>query len=115
MGLRATLHRVAGPASVNSSHQQEVLLNAVHHARTSIAFFADPNHGVVSESLTAATATTSPTTTTTTTTTEKKNDELTVVLGGMSVQEYITFRSGGEGVHRTGVSFTAQESEIINT
>jgi len=108
--LRATLHRVAGPASLHSSgSQREVLLKAVNHARTSIAFFADPNNGV-SEALTAT-----ATVTTAATTTEQKNDDLTDALGGMSVKEYITFRSGGDGVQRTGVSFTAKESEIINS
>jgi len=64
-----------------------------------MAFFADPNHDV-SESL-AATATA----------TEK--DDLAVALGGLSVAEYIRFRSGGDDNQRSGVSFTAKESEII--
>jgi len=97
--LRATLHRVAGPALLNSGSNRQGLLDAVNHARTSMAFFADPNHDV-SESL-AATATA----------TEK--DDLAVALGGLSVAEYIRFRSGGDDNQRSGVSFTAKESEII--
>jgi len=102
--LRATLHRVAGPASSNSCSDRRDLLEAVHHPRTSLAFFADPNRDV-SESL-AATATETATETTT--------DDLTDALGGMSVAEYMQWRSGGDGAERSGVSFTAKESEIIH-
>ncbi len=93
--LRATLHRVAGPASKNSCSDKEVLLEAVHRSRTSLAFFADPNKDV-SKSLQAT-----------------DGDVLTETLGGMSVEEYISWRSGGDGADRSGVSFTANESEII--
>mmetsp|Transcript_13778 Transcript_13778/g.28867 ORF Transcript_13778/g.28867 Transcript_13778/m.28867 type:complete len:406 (+) Transcript_13778:164-1381(+) len=96
--LRATLHRVAGPGSLNSGSDRQVLVEATKHSRTSMAFFADPNRNV-SESLAATTAT--------------EKDELTNALGGMSVAEYIRWRSGGDGVERSGVSFTLEESETI--
>jgi len=118
--LRATLHRVAGPASLNSGSDRDVLLEAVNRARTSVAFFVDPNHDVA-ESLVATTttakATAKATATATATATAKattEKDDLAVALGGMSVGEYIRFRSGGDGVRRSGVSFTAKESEIIS-
>ena len=98
--LRATLHRVAGPASLNSGSNRQVLLEAVNHSRTSLAFFADPNHDV-SESLAATAATT-------------EKDDLTDALGGISVAEYIRWRSGGDGVERSGVSFTANEKQCID-
>jgi len=96
--LRATLHRVAGPASKNSCSDKEILLEAVHKPRTSLAFFADPNREV-SKSLQA--------------TSDAGSDVLTETLGGMSVEEYISWRSGGDGADRSGVSFTANETEII--
>lgn len=93
--LRATLHRVAGPASKNSCSDKEVLLEAVHRSRTSLAFFADPNKDV-SKSLA-----------------DTDGDVVTETLGGMSVEEYISWRSGGDGADRSGVSFTDKENEII--
>jgi isopenicillin N synthase-like dioxygenase len=101
--LRATLHRVAGPASSNSCSDREVLKEAVQSPRTSVAFFADPNKDV-SESLEATAKNQTETTT----------DFLTGALGGMSVAEYIRWRSGGDDAERSGVSFTAEESEIIH-
>ena len=98
--LRATLHRVAGPGSLNSGSHRQVLVEATKHSRTSIAFFADPNRNV-SESLAATTAA------------EKDALTITGALGGMSVAEYIRWRSGGDGVERNGVSFTSEESETI--
>lgn len=100
--LRATLHRVAGPASSNSCSDKTVLLEATNHPRTSLAFFADPNKDL-SKSLEA------------TLKEAGTADDLTVALGGMSVVEYIRWRSGGDNADRSGVSFTAKESEIINT
>lgn len=107
--LRATLHRVAGPASTNSRSNKEDLLEAVNHPRTSVAFFADPNQDV-SASLEA-----------TATKTQHNDDNaasiddtLAETLGGMSVAEYIRWRAGGEGAERSGVSFTTKESEIVN-
>ena len=44
--IPATLHRVAGPASVGSVGQRGALLEAVGRDRTSIAFFADPDRNV---------------------------------------------------------------------
>ena len=93
--LRATLHRVAGPASKNSCSDKEVLLEAVHRPRTSLAFFADPNKDV-SKSLA-----------------DTNGDVVTETLEGMSVDEYISWRSGGDGADRSGLSFTEKESEII--
>lgn len=97
--LKATLHRVAGPASKNSCSDRSVLLKAVNRPRTSLAFFADPNKNV-SESLQATAA--SP-----------EDSHLIDALGGMSVEEYISWRSGGDGAERSGVSFTENETEII--
>ena len=102
--LRATLHRVAGPASSNSCSDVEALKEAVQHPRTSVAFFADPNKDV-SESLEATAKNQSKTT--------SPDDFLTGALGGMSVAEYIRWRSGGDGAARSGVSFTEEECEII--
>lgn len=96
--LRATLHRVAGPASKNSCSDKNILLEAVHKPRTSLAFFADPNKDV-SKSLQA--------------TANTDGDVLRETLGGMSVEEYISWRSGGDSADRSGVSFTANETEII--
>ena len=97
--LRATLHRVAGPASENSYSDRQVLLKAVNRPRTSLAFFADPNKNV-SKSLQATAA--------------ASNDSGPIESpGGMSVEDYISWRSGGDGAKRSGVSFTAKESEII--
>lgn len=97
--LKATLHRVAGPASKNSCSDRNILLEAVHRPRTSLAFFADPNKNV-SESLQATAA-------------SSEDSDLIDALGGMSVEEYISWRSGGDGAERSGVSFTDEESEII--
>jgi len=102
--LRATLHRVAGPVSSNSFSDVEVLKEAVQHPRTSVAFFADPNKDV-SESLEATAKNQTETTAT--------DDFLTGAVGGISVAEYIRWRSGGDGAERSGISFTAEESEII--
>lgn len=101
--LRATLHRVAGPASLNSCSDMEVLKEAVRSPRTSVAFFADPNKDV-SESLEA---------------TAKKQNETTIDFlagapGKMSIGEYIKWRSGGDGAKRSGVSFMSEESKIIH-
>eukprot|EP00537_Pseudo-nitzschia_pungens_P008548 CAMPEP_0172370252 /NCGR_PEP_ID=MMETSP1060-20121228/36885_1 /TAXON_ID=37318 /ORGANISM="Pseudo-nitzschia pungens, Strain cf. cingulata" /LENGTH=360 /DNA_ID=CAMNT_0013095455 /DNA_START=220 /DNA_END=1302 /DNA_ORIENTATION=- len=99
--LRATLHRVAGPASENSGSDRQVLVEATKQSRTSIAYFVDPNRNV-SESLAATTAT-------------EGDDDLKDALRGMSVAEYIRWRSGGDGFERSGVSFTPEESKIIAT
>lgn len=93
--LKATLHRVAGPASLNSGGDRAVLVEATNHPRTSVAFFADPNQHV-SDSLAAT-----------------NNNGLGGPLGDMSVAEYIRWRSGGDGTQRSGVSFTAEESELL--
>jgi len=106
--LKATLHRVAGPASLNSRSSREVLLRAVQHRRTSIAFFVDPNEDLPSSLLDGNVS--------------NRNDEdkrnqamrgLQDALGGMSISEYIKWRSGGSGADRSGVSFTKDEQDEI--
>jgi len=97
--LRATLHRVAGPASPHSQSRMEDLLEAVKHTRTSMAFFADPNENVA-ESLAAS---------------GKEENGLVDALEGMSVSEYIEWRSGGSGSDRSGIGFTsADEKQILD-
>ena len=88
--LKATLHRVAGPASKGSSTPTAALLDAVSVPRTSIAYFADPNEDV-SVAL-------------------EDSEKIGVAsINGMSVTEYIEWRSGGEGADRSGVAFTSAE------
>jgi len=105
--LKATLHRVAGPASVGiSSVSKEDLVGAVARARTSIAYFADPN-GDVSTALKQGQMR------------EDGDDDASkgeVEDGnGMSVSDYIRWRSGGEGEARSGVAFTStEESRLEN-
>jgi len=97
--LLATLHRVAGPASKGSRHSDDVyktLLQAVSKSRTSIAFFSDPNEGVAA-SLKESNA----------------KSGLTDALNGMSVAEYIKWRSGGSGDDRSGLKFTQEEEKRI--
>lgn len=98
--LKATLHRVAGPASSNSGTPNELLVQAVCHARTSIAFFADPNQDV-SKVLAK-------------TNNIHSVEEDSFLQGMSSVAEYIAWRSGGSGATRSGVSFTEQESKRIH-
>lgn len=93
--LCATLHRVAGPASLNSTSSREHLLKAVKHKRTSIAFFADPNKDV-SINLSS-------------------NKSESISKQEMSISEYIEWRSGGSGDDRSGVSFTSDESNLMQT
>lgn len=82
--LLATVHRVAGPASENSATDPSVLQEAMVRGRTSIAFFADPDDG-------------SP----------LSSDN------GMTMEEYIQWRSGGKGTDRSGVAFTDAEKEVL--
>jgi isopenicillin N synthase-like dioxygenase len=118
--LRATLHRVAGPGSINSDSSKEDLFEATKHPRTSIAFFADPNYNV-SESLTATAATAAATTSSSNNNNknemndDKEKDPLTTALEGMSVSEYIRWRSGGtdDDIKRSGVSFTKNETDVL--
>ena len=104
--LKATLHRVAGPASLNSQSPKEDLLEAVGRERTSIAFFADPNKDV-SDLLTMSASKEKEY--------EHEHENENDPLQGMSVQEYLNWRSGGSGVARSGVSFTNQECNEIET
>jgi len=102
--LKATLHRVAGPASAGiSSVSKEVLVGAVARTRTSIAYFADPN-GDVSTALEQGRI-------------GGENDDGSkgeVKDGnGMSVSDYIRWRSGGEGEARSGVAFTSTDASRL--
>ncbi|KAL9178383.1 hypothetical protein ACHAXT_000030 [Thalassiosira profunda] len=90
--LKATLHRVAGPASVGSLSSKETLLEAAKVPRVSIAYFADPNKNV-SRAL------------------EGQN----VGDSGMRVKDYIRWRSGGKGASRSGVAFTSTEESRLGT
>ena len=95
--LRATLHRVAGPASagrrgddVADRAYRESLLRAVSVPRYSIAYFADPNSDV----------------------------SIDAELGGGAatrVSDYIRWRSGGSGSDRSGVAFTSTEESRLAT
>ncbi|KAL3810215.1 hypothetical protein ACHAXA_006355 [Cyclostephanos tholiformis] len=100
--LRATLHRVAGPASVGvrggrGGAYAESLLRGVSVPRYSIAYFADPNGDVIIDA-----------------------DELVVgdddAIRGkfqMSVLDYIRWRSYGGGSDRSGVAFTSMEKSRL--
>lgn len=95
--LKATLHRVAGPASEGSAASREALIEAAGVPRTSIAYFADPNKGV-------------------STTLEGRRAEGDA--GGedgseMRVSDYIRWRSGGEDAARSGVAFTSTEESRL--
>ena len=96
--LKATLHRVAGPASLHSQTPKETLIEACKHTRTSIAFFADPNHDVSSKL------------------SSKEDEGLKDALGGMSVAEYIEWRSGGSSKFndRSGIGFTSNERDMLD-
>ncbi len=101
--LRATLHRVAGPASVGGKRggcgsYAESLLRGVSIPRYSIAYFADPNCDVTIDA------------------DKLVGDES---IGGgktqMNVLDYILWRSGGGGSDRSGVAFTSfEESRLAN-
>mmetsp|Transcript_55770 Transcript_55770/g.118634 ORF Transcript_55770/g.118634 Transcript_55770/m.118634 type:complete len:620 (-) Transcript_55770:240-2099(-) len=89
--LRATLHRVAGPASVGSTMSEEALAKAVAVTRTSVAYFADPNRDVY------------------TALNERNGGGVIREGSAMNVSDYIQWRSGGEGAARSGVAFTSTE------
>jgi len=100
--LKATLHRVAGPASIGINTSKDVLLKAASVPRVSIAYFADPNLSV------------------STTLMEKgKNSAADDVVDDngssskMSVSQYIQWRSGGNGDGRSGVAFTSIEESRL--
>ena len=111
--LLATLHRVAGgttkPTTTTSSHdpgqgggsssssagasdntsssdsaRQTELQEAMSQGRASIAFFADPD-----------------------------NDTPLTQHKGMTMQDYIEWRSGGSSSARSGVAFTEEENELL--
>jgi len=95
--LRATLHRVAGPASIGSTTPQDVLLKAVAVPRISLAYFADPNKNVstVLEDTSGSDG-------------KESGDS-----SKMSIEEYIQYRSGGQGDSRSGVAFTSTEESRL--
>jgi len=95
--LKATLHRVAGPSSIGSTTPQDVLLKAVTVPRISLAYFADPNKDVstVLEGKSSS------------------DDEKSGEGIKMSIEEYIQFRSGGQGDTRSGVAFTSTEESRL--
>ena len=99
--LKATLHRVAGPASIGTNTSKDVLLKAVAVPRVSIAYFADPNLSV------------------STTLTEKGKSSAdddaddNGSISKMSVSQYIQWRSGGKGDGRSGVAFTSIEESRL--
>jgi len=97
--LKATLHRVAGPASIGSITRKDALLKAVAVPRISIAYFADPN-GNVSTALEGQNNAG-----------EKKVDDNG--RSKMSVSDYIRWRSGGHGANRSGVAFTSTEESRL--
>jgi isopenicillin N synthase-like dioxygenase len=82
--LLATVHRVAGPASENSASDPNVLKMAMSQGRTSIAFFADPDDD-----------------------TPLSSDN------GMTMDEYVQWRSGGNSKGRSGVAFTEAERKSL--
>ena len=96
--LKATLHRVAGPSSIGSTTPQDVLLKAVSVPRISLAYFADPNKNV-------------------STVLEDTSSSDGKEVGGdsskMSIEEYIQYRSGGQGDSRSGVAFTSTEESRL--
>ena len=93
--LKATLHRVAGPASIGSTTSTNDLLKAVSVERRSIAYFADPNPNVA-------------------TTLSQSNDHSLENEDNMTIDDYIKWRSGGTGADRSGVSFTRMEEERLS-
>eukprot|EP00986_Skeletonema_menzelii_P006341 scaffold2384_cov143-Skeletonema_menzelii.AAC.12 len=93
--LKATLHRVAGPASVGSTTSTNDLLKAVSVQRRSIAYFADPNPNVA-------------------TTLSQANEHSLENEDKMTIDKYIQWRSGGSGADRSGVSFTRNEEERLS-
>ena len=92
--LKATLHRVAGPASIGTTTPKDVLLKAAAVQRTSVAYFADPNNDVF--------------------TVIESTGKIGMSMNEMSVKEYIQWRSGGEGAGRNGVAFTSTEKERLD-
>ena len=96
--LKATLHRVAGPASIGSTTPQDTLLQAVAVPRISLAYFADPNKNV-----------------STVLEDTSSNSEEKESGGGskMSIEEYVRYRSGGQGDSRSGVAFTSTEESRL--
>jgi len=96
--LKATLHRVAGPASIGSKSSKEELLRAAMTTRISIAYFADPD-GNVSTVLDRNG--------------RKEEGEEEDNSSDMNVAEYIRWRSGGEGADRSGVAYTPTEESRL--
>jgi isopenicillin N synthase-like dioxygenase len=106
----ATLHRVAGPASLDSTTPPHILRNAINTDRTSIAFFADPDKSVK----VAILAKDEPSQQ------QQHNannvDNITCSIP-MNVADYIRQRCGGDDGddHRSGISFTQAEADRISS
>jgi len=92
--LKATLHRVAGPATTGSPTSKDDLLEAVSLPRRSIAYFSDPNSNV-------------------STALSKSKDCDSGDDVNMTIHEYIQWRSGGTNANRSGVAFTSNEEERL--
>jgi len=101
--LKATLHRVAGPASLHSQSAKIDLVEACKYTRTSIAFFADPNQDI-SAALSSSGSN------------EEEDAGLVESLQGMSVSEYVQWRSGGGGKDkgRSGIGFTCEDKNRLD-
>jgi hypothetical protein len=82
--LLATLHRVLGDDGDGQNHGKK--------ARTSVAYFADPDPDIATKLIETG-----------------KEKDSTSKTKFMSVADYIQYRSGGSGSNREGVQFTAQE------
>jgi isopenicillin N synthase-like dioxygenase len=99
--LKATLHRVAGPASLHSQSIKEELIAACKQTRTSIAFFADPNKDMSTKLSSGG---------------NDEDEGLIEALQGMSISEYVEWRSGGsvKDINRSGIGFTSEEKNTLD-
>jgi len=101
--LKATLHRVVGPASVGSPMSKEALLAAAEGPRISIAYFADPNDDVSTALIEGKHGGGI----------QEKMENVFNAGEDMSVSDYIRWRSGGEGTSRSGVAYTSTELQRL--
>lgn len=93
--LLATLHRVAGPGSMESAISDEVLRSAANETRYSLAFFADPDSNVQLKPRLSG----------------GRNGEGASERTGMSVAEYVRWRAGQDS--GIGVSFDGSEEQRV--
>lgn len=87
--IRATLHRVAGPASLRSATPRALLEHAAARDRYSVAFFADPDPGVHLSEVAGGTEAVPP--------------------GVRTVADYVRWRCGLDG---EGVSYAPGEAPL---